>query len=668
MKNFKLSWFEKIKIVEASSRSLNSALTGIQQGKWGKPVEDCWNILADKKSIPDDAERSEAYRRAKLNLPAFAASVLCHSRSSRLEFKFKFIKYNFYIVMDFDKFSKKIHGMTMEKARDFLENDSHVHFCFASPSNDGLKVGIFLEYTNLDELRIDPSPEGEKYLKLIHSQLAYEQVSAYFLQEYGLVSDDSCRDLFRLCFVSDDPDLYFNSSAQPFVVNVKTAQDVLAPTAPQLDTKPNDFSVMRKALLKHAQELVTDWLPGGDFKGDEWVVLNPMRNDKNPGSFKINVKSGRWSDFACDNNAQGSEQAKGGDLVSFYAYLFCDGSQKMALDKLSRKYKTLLDVGAHDFYTTCGMSAAQLFKADFPPIRYILGDWLINNSVNWVFAPTGTYKSWFVMELAMGFSTGKACFGYLEVFEKFTVAIVDGEMGWSMLQHRYRMFCSTQHKNLHFLSSDQFEKAGESLNILEKSVQDGLERYFERVGANFVIFDNLSSLVFGIDENSSQAHEPYLVWFRRLRSLGYTVVVVDHTGKDGKRGARGSSKKIDWVNANIGLTRTADGFVKVKMNKCRFPDPKPDSFRLKLNTDNPPHIWQCSESSPTERGGESENVLLTQILAIFAKDKFENQTKLAQMCGVSQSKISRMLTECVADGYLTKDHVITVKGGKFLKS
>ncbi len=540
----KVSWFNKIKVNKAFSCSLTSVLTRIQQGNWEKPVDACWNILADKKNIPDYKARKEAYRQAKLNLPAFAASVLCSSRSKALDFSSKFIEYNFYIVMDFDKFGK-IQGMTMERARDFLERDPHVHFCFASPSNDGLKVGIFLEYTNLDELRIEPSPEGEEYLKFIHSKLTYEQVSAYFCEKYGLVSDNSCRDLFRLCFVSDDPDLYFDPSAQPFVVNVKTAPDVLAVDFSVPNTKPNEFSTLGKALLERAKELVTHWVPDGDFEGNEYVILNPMRNDKTTGSFKINVATGNWSDFAED-------KARGSDLVSLYAYLFCKGSQRMALDELNRKYSTLA-VGAQDFYATCGMSVAQLLKADLPPIKYILGDWLINNSVNWVVAPTGTYKSWFVMELAMGFSTGNACFGYLEVFEKSTVAIVDGEMGLSMLQHRYCLCCSPQHKNLHFLSHDQFEEGGESLNIVEKLVQDGLERYFERVGAKFVIFDNLSSLVFGIDENSSQAHEPYLIWFRRLRSLGYTVVVVDHTGKDGKRGARGSSKKIDWVNASIGL-------------------------------------------------------------------------------------------------------------------
>jgi len=51
----------------------------------------------------------------------------------------------------------------------------------------------------------------------------------------------------------------------------------------------------------------------GQFAGDEFIARNSRRNDENPGSFKINVKTGRWGDFATGDG--------GGDLVSYYAYI-----------------------------------------------------------------------------------------------------------------------------------------------------------------------------------------------------------------------------------------------------------------------------------------------------------------------------------------------------------
>jgi len=43
------------------------------------------------------------------------------------------------------------------------------------------------------------------------------------------------------------------------------------------------------------------------------VARNPRRNDRRPGSFKVNLRSGRWADFATGD--------AGGDLISLRAYL-----------------------------------------------------------------------------------------------------------------------------------------------------------------------------------------------------------------------------------------------------------------------------------------------------------------------------------------------------------
>jgi hypothetical protein len=64
----------------------------------------------------------------------------------------------------------------------------------------------------------------------------------------------------------------------------------------------------------YADALVRRWLPDGSRQGAEWVALNPTRSDGRTGSFKINLTSGMWSDFATGD--------AGGDLVALAAYLF----------------------------------------------------------------------------------------------------------------------------------------------------------------------------------------------------------------------------------------------------------------------------------------------------------------------------------------------------------
>lgn len=74
-----------------------------------------------------------------------------------------------------------------------------------------------------------------------------------------------------------------------------------------------DFEQVGRAALRHGEILVARWLPDGKLVGHEWIALNPLRDDHKPGSFSINLSSGRWSDFAIG--------VSGGDLISLAAYL-----------------------------------------------------------------------------------------------------------------------------------------------------------------------------------------------------------------------------------------------------------------------------------------------------------------------------------------------------------
>jgi hypothetical protein len=76
---------------------------------------------------------------------------------------------------------------------------------------------------------------------------------------------------------------------------------------------PLDYRRLAAAARPHLPQLVPQWLPDGQRVGAEWVARNPTRDDRRPGSFKINLRTGRWADFATDD--------KGGDAISLIAYL-----------------------------------------------------------------------------------------------------------------------------------------------------------------------------------------------------------------------------------------------------------------------------------------------------------------------------------------------------------
>lgn len=88
-----------------------------------------------------------------------------------------------------------------------------------------------------------------------------------------------------------------------------------------------DFKGLADAALVRVDSLLKEWLPNGHEVGLEYKATNPTRADNKEGSFSINMVTGKWGDFATDD--------AGRDLVSLYAYLFCNGDQVEAAKALA---------------------------------------------------------------------------------------------------------------------------------------------------------------------------------------------------------------------------------------------------------------------------------------------------------------------------------------------
>lgn len=74
-----------------------------------------------------------------------------------------------------------------------------------------------------------------------------------------------------------------------------------------------DFAAVNAAALPVLPVLLRHWLPDGCRRGNEWIARNPTRADRRPGSFKVNLVTGKWADFATGEG--------GGDVVSLATYL-----------------------------------------------------------------------------------------------------------------------------------------------------------------------------------------------------------------------------------------------------------------------------------------------------------------------------------------------------------
>ena len=77
---------------------------------------------------------------------------------------------------------------------------------FVSPGGEGLKVFV----------RVDSGAE--------HHRRAFEVVTLRYEEVAGMASDRKCRNIGRCCYVSDDPEAYYNPDAEVFHVAVEMPQ------------------------------------------------------------------------------------------------------------------------------------------------------------------------------------------------------------------------------------------------------------------------------------------------------------------------------------------------------------------------------------------------------------------------------------------------------------
>ena len=195
-----------------------------------------------------DAKR---YTLLKRNLPYFVCGIF-NPPHRKIE-NFAWISH---FVLDFDHLNDK--GISTNELKFRLASDPKILLLFVSPGNDGLKV-LF----RLDEKCHDHG----KY------SLFYKLFAKSFAQKYGLdqVLDPRTSDVSRACFISVDPDVYFNPQAE----TVQMSSFVDFGNADQV----SDL----RAMLKQQQAEIKSIELKADNQAIDDEALNKIKATLNPG-------------------------------------------------------------------------------------------------------------------------------------------------------------------------------------------------------------------------------------------------------------------------------------------------------------------------------------------------------------------------------------------------
>jgi len=97
-----------------------------------------------------------------------------------------------------------------------------------------------------------------------------------------------------------------------------------------------------------------------------------------------------------------------------------------------------------------------------------------------------------------------------------------------------------------------FHKTGAVLNLTDTVSQDAVTKMCLEKGIRVLVLDNLSCLFSGIQENNADDWEAVLPWLLDLRRHRIAVLIVAHSGRDGKN-MRGTSRREDAAFSVIRL-------------------------------------------------------------------------------------------------------------------
>jgi hypothetical protein len=213
-----------------------SILRAIKTGKWEKPIREIRHLyrVTLLKIGKDQKAAKLAVDSLKKNLPGLLWSGRFARRANDA-----LIEHSGLLGTDFDSLGSKL-----AEVREKLLNSPHLWALFLSPTGDGLKA-IF-------RVLADAS-------KHLGSFLAVER---HVLDITGVQVDQACKDVARLCFVSYDPEAYFNPNAREIqpLAEAGSLKSGLIQKSAEPDSRPDKAQIREMLAVIPKRPNYADWI------------------------------------------------------------------------------------------------------------------------------------------------------------------------------------------------------------------------------------------------------------------------------------------------------------------------------------------------------------------------------------------------------------------------
>jgi putative DNA primase/helicase len=187
-----------------------------------------------------------------------------------------------------------------------------------------------------------------------------------------------------------------------------------------------------------------------------------------------------------------------------------------------------------------------------PPVEWRVKGVLPSHGLAVVFGPSGSGKSFLVLDMLQSLAHGRDWFGRRVKPCSATYVALEGEAGVAGRVDAYRLHYGPTSPNIRYMVKP--------FNLLNADDINELAQAIKTAGNGaVVVLDTLNRATPGSDENDSKAMGQIISAAKILQDLiGGLVLLVHHTGKDASKGMRGHSSLHAALDCAIEIKRNGD--------------------------------------------------------------------------------------------------------------
>ena len=244
-----------------------------------------------------------------------------------------------------------------------------------------------------------------------------------------------------------------------------------------------------------------------------------------------------------------------------------------------------------DLYRSSMLTGEQLLS--LPPMKWLIPQWLPLRSLNAIYGPPGSGKSFYSLSLCLEIARGGVWLGHQ--LQPIPVLYVMAEKA-TLNRDRLEAWSESRGLDIPPLFYSLVVGYGDSfggppqlkeLDKVEALCEITQELATQHGAPVVVVLDTYAQVSLGIEENSTKETSEAVSQLHRIlhATNGGIVIPVHHTGKDITKGLRGSTSLLGAVDTTIEITPGGEGVVKATVKKSNAgASPLPEWYKLESVT------------------------------------------------------------------------------------